>query len=152
MNSFLDLLTHFPGFVPSVLMGALLVFWLLAIVGVLDFDSFGPHFDTDVDLPEHGGGEHSEAPETLMALGLDKLPFSIVVSGIVFFWWLLTLLAVALAWKWIPLPTWIAGSLILVVALLFIGFWPRSLSAPLNSALQAIYPALKVLPLEIVRK
>ncbi|MBK9656949.1 MAG: ubiquinone biosynthesis protein [Rhodanobacteraceae bacterium] len=117
MNSFLDLLTHFPGLVPSVLMGALLVFWLLAIAGVLDFDSFGPHFDTDVDLPEHGGGEHSEAPETLMALGLDKLPFSIVISGIVFFWWLLTLLAVALAWKWIPLPAWIAGSLILVAAL-----------------------------------
>jgi NADH-quinone oxidoreductase subunit M len=43
-------------------------------------------------------------------------------------------------------------ALILLVALLFVGFWPRSLSAPLNSALQAIYPALKVLPLEIVRK
>jgi hypothetical protein len=118
MNSFLDLLTHYPGFVPSVLMGALLVFWLLAIVGVLDFDSFGPHFDADVDLPENGGGEHAEAPETLMALGLDKLPFSIVVSGIVFFWWLLTLLAVALLGKWILLPTWIVGSLILVVALI----------------------------------
>ncbi len=116
MSSFLDLLTHYPGFIPSVLMGALTVFWLLAIVGVLDFDAFGPHFDAD--LPEHVGGEHAEAPETLMALGLDKLPFSIVISGIVFFWWLLTLLAVALLWKWIPLPTWIAGSLILIVALI----------------------------------
>lgn len=128
MNSFMDLLTSFPGFVPSVLMGALLVFWLLAIIGVLDFDSFGPHFDADVhvemdadadiDMPEHGGGEHSEVPATLMALGLDKLPFSIVVSGVAFFWWLLTLLTVSLAWKWIPLPTWIAGSLILIGALI----------------------------------
>lgn len=125
MNSFMELLSHFPGFVPSVLMGALLVFWLLAIIGVLDFDSFGPHFDadvhleTDVDVPEHGGGgSHAEAPETLMALGLDKLPFSIVVSGVVFFWWLLTLLAVSLLWTWIPLPAWIAGSLILIAALI----------------------------------
>ena len=117
MTSFLDLLTHYPGFVPSVLMGALLIFWLLAILGVLDFDSFGPHFDADLDLPEHGGGEHAEAPETLMALGLDKLPFSIVVSGIVFFWWLFTLLAVSLLWAWIPLPAWIAGTLVLVGAL-----------------------------------
>ena len=67
MTSFLDLLTHYPGFVPSVLMGALLIFWLLAILGVLDFDSFGPHFDADLDLPEHGGGEHAEAPETLFS-------------------------------------------------------------------------------------
>ena len=125
MNSFMELLSHFPGFVPSVLMGALLVFWLLAIIGVLDFDTFGPHFDadvhleTDVDVPEHGGGgSHAEAPETLMALGLDKLPFSIVVSGVVFFWWLLTLLAVSLLWTWIPLPAWIAGSLILIAALI----------------------------------
>lgn len=117
MTSFLELLSHYPGIVPSVLMGALIVFWLLAIVGVLDFDHFGPHFDANVDLPEHAGGEHAEAPETLMALGLDKLPFSIVVSGVVFFWWLFTLLAVSLLWSWIPLPAWIAGSLILVGAL-----------------------------------
>ena len=43
-------------------------------------------------------------------------------------------------------------ALILLAMLLFIGFWPRSLSTPINSALQAIYPALEVLPLEIVRK
>lgn len=117
MNSFLDLLTHFPGLVPSVLIGALLVFWLLAIAGVLDFDSFGPHFDGHLDLHHDVGGDHAEAPETLMALGLDKLPFSIVISGIVFFWWLLTLLAVALLWRYLPLPVWLAGSLILVAAL-----------------------------------
>lgn len=118
MDSFLDLLTHYPGFVPSALMGALLVFWLLAIAGVLDLDAFGPHLDAHVDLPDHAGGEHAEAPETLMALGLDKLPFSVVISGIVFFWWLFTLLAVSLLWAYIPLPTWLAGTLLLVGALI----------------------------------
>jgi hypothetical protein len=79
MTSFLDLLTHYPGFVPSVLMGALLMFWLLAILGVLDFDSFGPHFDTDLSTCRSTAAANTaEAPETLMALGLDKLPFSIV--------------------------------------------------------------------------
>lgn len=119
MTSFLDLLTSYPGFVPSALIGALMVFWLLAVLGVLDFDSFGPHlgvhFEAHVELP---GGDHPEAPEALMALGLDKLPFSIVISGIVFFWWLLTLLAVSLLWSWIPLPAWIAGTLILIAALI----------------------------------
>lgn len=116
MNSFLDLLTHFPGLVPSILIGALLVFWLLAIAGVLDFDSFGPHFDAHLDLHHDVGGDHAEPPEVLMALGLDKLPFSIVISGVVFFWWLLTLLAVALVWRYLPLPTWLAGTAILILA------------------------------------
>lgn len=32
-------------------------------------------------------------------------------------------------------------ALILIVALLFIGFWPKSLSTPLNAALDAVYPS-----------
>ena len=32
-------------------------------------------------------------------------------------------------------------ALILIVALFFIGFWPKSLSTPLNAALEAVYPA-----------
>ena len=39
MTSFLDLLTHYPGFVPSVLMGALLVFWLVLVLGVTAWNS-----------------------------------------------------------------------------------------------------------------
>lgn len=43
-------------------------------------------------------------------------------------------------------------ALILLIMLLVIGFWPKSLSTPLNSALQAIYPAMSALPPEIARK
>jgi NADH-quinone oxidoreductase subunit M len=32
-------------------------------------------------------------------------------------------------------------ALILIGALFFIGFWPKSLSTPLNAALNAVYPA-----------
>jgi NADH-quinone oxidoreductase subunit M len=32
-------------------------------------------------------------------------------------------------------------ALVLLIALLFVGFWPKSISTPLNSALEAIYPA-----------
>ena len=32
-------------------------------------------------------------------------------------------------------------ALILIVALFFIGFWPKSLSTPLNAALEVVYPA-----------
>ena len=34
-------------------------------------------------------------------------------------------------------------ALILLAALFFLGFWPRSISAPLDAALQAVYPAVE---------
>jgi NADH-quinone oxidoreductase subunit M len=44
-------------------------------------------------------------------------------------------------------------ALVLLVALLFIGFWPKSISKPLNTALQAIYPAaLTAAPTTVVSK
>lgn len=43
-------------------------------------------------------------------------------------------------------------ALILLIALLFVGFWPKSISTPLNAALEAIYPALQALPVEVVSK
>jgi NADH-quinone oxidoreductase subunit M len=44
-------------------------------------------------------------------------------------------------------------ALVLLVALLFIGFWPKSISTPLNTALQAIYPAaLSTAPTTVVSK
>ena len=44
-------------------------------------------------------------------------------------------------------------ALVLLIALLFIGFWPKSISAPLNAALQAIYPAaLTAVPTTVVSK
>lgn len=43
-------------------------------------------------------------------------------------------------------------ALILLAMLLWIGFWPKSISTPLNNSLEAIYPALKVLPKDIAQK
>lgn len=110
--SFLQVLSSYPALIPSILLGALLVFWLLAILGMLDFDSVGPDW-------LGGGGEDIEAESgMLLAFGFDKLPFSIVVSGIAFYWWLLTMLGAALLLRWLPLPLWLGGSLLLLGALL----------------------------------
>ncbi|UXI68271.1 hypothetical protein [Tahibacter amnicola] len=108
--NFFYLLTHFPAIIPSILLGVLIVFWLLAIAGMFDFDAVGPDWV---------GGEDGDAvPESLLALGLDRLPFSIVISGVVFFWWLLTMLALSLAPVWYAASPWLVGGGVLVVALL----------------------------------
>lgn len=110
--SFLQLLTGYPSLLPSIVIGVMLVFWLLTIVGLLDMDSFGPDW--------LGGSEDADVdglPETLLALGLDRLPFSIVVSGVGFYWWLLTMLGAALLLPLVPLPLWIGGTVLLLAAL-----------------------------------
>lgn len=43
-------------------------------------------------------------------------------------------------------------ALILIAALLFIGFWPKSLSTPLDSALRALYPAVEATPAQVVSR
>ena len=44
-------------------------------------------------------------------------------------------------------------ALLLLAALLFVGFWPKSISVPLDAAVMTIYPpALKALPTAVVRK
>ncbi|HEY0969042.1 MAG TPA: NADH-quinone oxidoreductase subunit M [Opitutaceae bacterium] len=43
-------------------------------------------------------------------------------------------------------------ALILIVALLFIGFWPKSLSTPLDSALRALYPAVEAPATQVVSR
>lgn len=112
MQAFLDALTHYPGIVPSVLVGVLLVFWLLAILGALDFEHFGPDWlgEHHHDLDAHTDG----APNMLMALGFERLPFSVVVSAIGFVWWLLTMLAAQYLAPLIPLPGWLTGTVLLL--------------------------------------
>jgi NADH-quinone oxidoreductase subunit M len=39
-------------------------------------------------------------------------------------------------------------AIILLAALLFIGFWPKSISTPLNAALHPAWPAPGALPLQ----
>lgn len=116
MTSFVYALSHYPGIIPSILIGALLVFWLLAVLGMLDFDHVGPDW-----LGGHGHGHDVDGdgvPQTLMALGLDKLPLSIVLSGVAFYWWLLTMLGTGFIVNGLPFPVWISGSLVLLGALL----------------------------------
>jgi hypothetical protein len=42
-------------------------------------------------------------------------------------------------------------ALVLLIALVALGVWPRAITVPLNSTLEAIYPAVQAVS-EVVRK
>ena len=127
MDAFIASITLFPGLIPSALVGVLLIFWLLSIVGVLDLEHIGPDWHAEFHADGHDGahsGGHDDAhgtPDMLVALGFDRLPFSVVISAVVFFWWVLTILIQQHLLPSLPGAaselSWISGSVALLMCL-----------------------------------
>ena len=84
--------TSFPTAIYTVLLGVVLVYWLLAIVGMVDFESSG----IDLDIEAHADASADDLgaiASYVVAFGLSGVPFSIVVSLLVLVGWTLTFLA-----------------------------------------------------------
>jgi Protein of unknown function (DUF1449) len=113
MNEFLQAITTYPGLIPSILIGVVIVFGLIAMAGFLDIHHIGPDWHLDLD---HDG--HADVPDALATLGFGRVPFFIVISIIGFFWWLFTIAAQLYLLPHLPiLPNWIVGTLTLILAL-----------------------------------
>lgn len=113
----LSTLTAFPTALYTVLLGVVIVYWLLALLGLVDFESS----DIDLDIDTHADA----SPEDLgaiagyvVAFGLSGVPFSIVVSLLALIGWVLTALAATLLLPWVPTEPlrWLAGAGVLLVA------------------------------------
>ena len=142
--TFFNIILSYPSVIYTTLLGAVVVYWLIALIGLVDFDS-GPNLDVDAnidvdvdvdaDVDLDAGDTHhhidGEAHETsvlaniLVALGLWGVPFSIVVSLLTLFGWV----ACSLATTWImPLvPTTILR--IVVGAAVIVGAFVLSILA-----------------------
>ena len=131
MSSLFAALTSFPAVVYTVLLGVVLVYWLLAIIGLVDFEA-GADVDIGADAGDAGdigdAGDAGDAgdggPEGLsglaawlVAFGLNGVPFSIVVSLLALVGWFLTGMA---SLKLLPLVPdalrWAAGAGVLLAA------------------------------------
>ena len=80
--SLLTAATAFPTAIYTVLLGVVLVYWLLAIIGMVDFESSG----IDLDIETHADAAVDDLgtlASYVVAFGLHGVPFSIVVSLLV---------------------------------------------------------------------
>lgn len=109
--------TAFPTAIYTVLLGVVLVYWLLAIVGMVDFESSG----IDLDIEAHADASADDLgaiASYVVAFGLNGVPFSIVVSLLVLVGWTLSCIAGVTLQAWIPtdILRWVAGLGILAVS------------------------------------
>jgi len=103
-------LSSYPTGIYSIFLGVLMIFWALTIIGALDIDviSFDIDFEADTDIPGFAGLLHT--------LGLSGVPFTIVLTLLVFLAWIMTYVVSNYLLPVIPssILQFIAGSITLV--------------------------------------
>ena len=88
MSSFVDAASAFPTAIFSVLLVAVLTYWLLALLGIVDADhGHGLHADGAADAPDL-----ATLAGITTALGLQGVPVSIAATLVVLFAWTLSCL------------------------------------------------------------
>ncbi|MBU1536751.1 YqiJ family protein [Myxococcota bacterium] len=81
---------------PTILFGLVLLYWLTMIVGVLDLDFLDFGVDADVDTSGDGGDVGTDPGafhSLLIFLNMDRVPFMIVMSVLIFAFWTLAMIS-----------------------------------------------------------
>ena len=98
MNELWQILSGYPTGIYTILIGVLVIFWLFAIIGAMDMDviSFDSDidFDGDVEIPGFVGLLHT--------LGFTGVPFTIVLTVLIFLAWIFSYVASAYVLPWVP--------------------------------------------------
>lgn len=121
MGSFADVAFAYPTAVYSALLAVVLFYWLLALIGLVDFEHGGFELDGEV-------GDLGTIASYLVAFGLGGVPFSVVVSLLVLISW--TLCSMAALWLLPLVPTTFLG--VVVGSVFLIGAF--ALALPITAA------------------
>jgi hypothetical protein len=111
MAEFTTAVLSFPTAVYTALLGVVLVYWVLAIVGLVDFEHSG--FDLDVHpQADADPAELGTLASYVVTFGLDGVPFSVAVSLVVLYGWVASCLAGMWLQPLVPagVLTWLAGT------------------------------------------
>lgn len=149
MQQFLNIITHYPVAIFSVLVIVSIFYWLIACLGFIDMDSGadldvdipdgGFDADMDLDIPDGGAevgdgydvdssGMHGSLAGLLLKLKLNGIPLPLVISLICIFGWLISYFAVLFSFSFfgVGLLRWVFGTVILAASF-FLGIYFTSL-------------------------
>lgn len=116
MGDFLGAVTGYPTAIYTVLLGVVVIYWVLAMLGMVDIEHSG--LDVDVGVHTHADGDASDIGHLasyVVALGLSGVPFSVAVSLLVLVAWTVS----CLGGEWLlPLVPTMALQLLAGTALL----------------------------------
>jgi hypothetical protein len=113
MGNFYAAVFSYPTAVFSALLGIVLVYWVLAMIGLVDFEHSG--LDLDLDIEAQADADPSELGTLatyVVAFGLSGVPFSVAVSLVVLYGWVASCLAGMWLQPLVPAGVlgWLAGT------------------------------------------
>ena len=100
MDPFYENVTSFPTVIFTIVLGVSLLFWLIAILGLVDMD----FLDVDADVGDVGDADIGVEGlgGILMKFGLNGVPLTIVISIMALIGWVISYVAVALINPLVP--------------------------------------------------
>jgi len=90
MGNFVDAVLGYPTLIYTALLVVVLVYWVLATLGMVDFESGSVDLELQADADV---SELSTLASYVVAFGLSGVPFSVVVSLLVLLAWVISCLA-----------------------------------------------------------
>ncbi|MEZ5509924.1 MAG: hypothetical protein R3F47_08480 [Gammaproteobacteria bacterium] len=114
MDAFLTNIFTYPTAIFTVILGVAVIYWLFAILGLVDMDVLDVDVDLDTDLEGLTG-----LAGLLVTLGLTGVPVTVVVTVLALLGWLISYFAVHLLFFW-PAGSWLSyavGTVVIPVAL-----------------------------------
>ena len=139
MAAFLTLVTTFPVVVYTVLLGASLVYWVFVVIGAVSLDSHHHDGGLDLDLDGDGIPDHVEGADghghdegglagMMAALKLRSAPATVVLSVLVLFSWLFSIVGLQLLSGVVPIAVMGAVKLLLLILAPILALLPTSIA------------------------
>jgi hypothetical protein len=101
MEQLLEVASQFPTVIYSVLLGIVVIYWIIGMLGMIDLDFSG---DVDVDMEVDGDVDATVGGLTglLLTFGLTGVPFTLVISIIILICWLISFYLQFYILTWLP--------------------------------------------------
>ena len=103
MEQLLEVASQFPTVIYSTLLGVVVIYWLVGMLGLIDLD-FSGDADLDVDLDIDSDVDVSVGGLTglFLTFGLTGVPFTLVISIIILICWLISFYLQFYLLTWLP--------------------------------------------------
>ncbi len=101
MTTFYQIISSFPTFIYSVLLIVCIVYWVVAVLGLVELDILDMDMDGDIDLHDSTAAQEGIAG-VLMRLGLNGVPLTIVITFISAIGWVISYYAIYLLSPFVP--------------------------------------------------
>ena len=99
MEQLLEVSSQFPTVIYSTLLGIVVVYWIIGMLGLVDLDFGG---DTDLDLDLDSDISVGGLTGLMLTFGFTSVPFSFVISIMILMCWLISFYLQFYLLTWLP--------------------------------------------------